>query len=123
MHLNLDDKKIAEKEDIKSTNGKYYFSNPNIWKSYYIPNADSPGVYLFFNKDNQAIYVGKSEAALGKRVVAHVGTCVDDCFPNLAFPTADYIITIAFDAAPFLAPAFESYLLAKYSFEHNTAGQ
>ena len=121
--LCLDDRKITVKDDLSTTNGRYFFRNPTVWKSDYIPNAESPGVYLFFNKSEKAIYVGKSESTMGSRVASHVGNFGDGKFPDLAFPSAEFVITIPFIQAPFLAPAFESYLLANYSFEHNTAGQ
>ncbi len=121
VQLTLDDRLITEKKDINCTNGRYYFRRPEAWNSY-IPCAESSGVYFFFDKDGIGVYVGKSEqtGGLGRRVFAHIGPFRNGEYPNLEFPEAEYIIVIPFDEAPFLAVAFESYLLRKFEFAHNT---
>ncbi len=67
------------------------------------------------------VYVGKSEQSggLGRRVYDHIGPYRNGQHPNLEFPEAKYIIVIPFDEAPFLAAAFESYLLGRFEFTHN----
>ena len=123
ISLPLNDKEIKVREDIETSNGRYYFRKDQIWKSCYIPHADNPGVYFFFDKHAVALYVGKSETTIGERVASHVGKYENGKFPKLAFPEAEYVIVIPFETGPFLAPAFESYLLSKYTFKYNTVGQ
>lgn len=121
LRIVIDDKKIDCKADIASTNGRYFFRNPEQYRRFYIPHADSPGIYFFFNKAGIALYVGKSEidGGIGRRVSSHIGRSEGDEFPYLAFPEAQYVITVPFLQAPWLAPAFESFLLGRYSFSYN----
>jgi GIY-YIG catalytic domain len=123
INLLLNDKEITKCEDIKTSNGRYYFRKDKIWERCYIPCTGYPGVYFFFNQNSIALYIGKSETSIGKRVAKHVGTFKNGTFPKLSFPEAEYVIVIPFEKGPFLAPAFESYLLSRYSFKYNTAGQ
>lgn len=124
--LRLDsNSKIEYTENVDKSHGHYYFRRKDkndkyFWEEYYIPHADNPGVYLFFDKDEKALYVGQSATAMGRRIATHVGERVGDEFPDLAFEGAEYVIFIPFDEeAAFLAPAFESYLLKRFKFEHN----
>ena len=123
IRLLLNDKEIRLREDIETSNGRYYFRKDQIWKSCYIPYTGNQGVYFFFDKHAVALYVGKSETTIGKAVARHVGKYENGSFPELAFPEAEYVIVIPFETGPFLAPAFESYLLSKYKFKYNTVGQ
>lgn len=117
--LNINDKVITSKEEIDSSNGRYFFKK-NI--DTYIPCAGSPGVYIFFNKSDVALYVGKSDVAggIGRRVWAHIGKYVNGEYPNLEFPEAEYIVVIPFTEAPYLSSAFEGYLLNNHKFKYNT---
>jgi hypothetical protein len=119
--LVIDDKPIHNKAEITSTNGRYFFRQANAYRDLYIPHADSEGVYFFFDNDDIAIYVGKSEVAggIGRRVARHIGKPQGSDFPYLAFKDAQYVIALPFSEAPWLAPAFESYLLGNYQFRHN----
>jgi hypothetical protein len=107
LKLILDDKNIENRADIQSTNGRYKFRNPEVYRRCYIPHAESPGVYFFFDGKGIAVYVGKSEVpgGLGRRVASHIGPLHGDNFLNLAFQEAEYVIIIPFDKAPCLAPA------------------
>jgi len=121
LHLRLDDKPITDKKDLSSTHGRYYFRVADNWMKAYIPHAESSGVYFFFDESGVGLYVGKSEVpgGLGERVASHVNPYDNGRFPALQFPEAEYIIVLPFDKAPFLAVAFESYLLSKYHFKYN----
>ncbi len=114
LRLTLDDRVITDKKELNCTNGRYYFTRDDVWNSY-IPWADSSGVYFFFNEKGLAVYLGKSErvGGLGKRIAAHI-------VPELKFPEAKYVIVVPFEKAPFLAVAFESYLLGEFEFQYNT---
>lgn len=121
MSLVIDDRQIEDKKAITSTNGRYFFRNQEAYKQFYIPHADSPGVYFFIDKDGIVVYVGKSETTggLGRRVASHIGRFEDGTFPNLAFDSAQHVIVIPFKTAAWLAPGFESYLLSRYKFKYN----
>ncbi len=122
FRLVLDDRRITNKQDISSSNGRYFFETE--WEECYIPHADSPGVYFFFGKNDVALYVGKSEVGIGKRIGEHVSLIKSRraSDPNsFADVKGGYVVTIPFDVAPCLGVAFESYLLSKYSLEWNTA--
>ncbi len=116
--LILDDKKIKSKSELKMTNGRYFIYS--YYDDYYLPCSDSKGVYVFFNKKEEAIYAGMSLSAIGNRVFKHIGKKVDEAFPYLDFEEADYVVSIPFDLCSCLAPAFESYLLQKYTFKYNS---
>ncbi len=78
LELKLDDdSKIKDKKDLLTSHGRYRFLGEDVWESDYIPCADSPGVYFFFNKDGKALYVGKSEIKIGKRIGSHRGDYKD----------------------------------------------
>ncbi len=79
LELKLDDKEIKDKKDLLTSHGRYYFLREDVWKSFYVPCAESPGVYFFFNKDKdkKAVYVGKSETAIGDRIGSHRGDYKD----------------------------------------------
>ena len=119
----LDDKEIDSKSDIKTSNGRYYFRKNEIWRRCYIPYADSPGVYFFFDGGGSAMYIGKAERTIGTRVFSHIGKEQNGGFSDIEFPEADYVIVIPFEIAPFLSPAYESFLLSKYKFKYNKIGQ
>ncbi len=117
----VDDRSTPESSDKLKTNGRYLFQQPEVCRDHYIPHADSPGVYFFFNAEGKALYVGKSEVkgGIGRRVAAHIGRMENESLPYLAFEEAESVIVVPFDYAPWLAPAFESYLLGKRKFKHN----
>ncbi len=119
FHLVLDDRRITDKDDNSPSNGKYFFRTE--WEKCYIPHADSPGVYFFFDEDDVALYVGKSEVGIGKRVAEHVNLIKKRSASDEWLKRAKYVVTIPFNVAPCLGVAFESYLLSKYSLEWNTA--
>lgn len=119
LKLVLDNKLISNEKDINSTNGRYFFKNKE-YKDCYYPHSNLPGVYLFFNENNEAVYVGKSEDAVGNRIWSHIGSNIDGNFPHLKFKESEYIIVIPFKESSSLAVAFESYLLSKYKFKYNT---
>jgi len=121
LRIVIDDKEISRPADMGSTNGRYFFREPEKYHNLYIPHADSPGVYMFFDSSGAAIYIGKSEVVggIGKRVSSHIGRFDGDRLPYLAFREAQYVITIPFVQAPWLAVAFESFLLSKFTFQHN----
>ena len=113
----LDDKKIKDKKDLNTSNGRYYLNEE--YKDCYFPFSDSPGVYLFFNKDGEAIYVGKCEVKIGRRIWSHTGPYKNGEYRYLEFEEAEYVIVIPFINAPFMAPSFESYLSKNYDFKYN----
>lgn len=123
LRLKLNDKEIENIKDIRNSNGRYYFKRNDIWERCYIPYAGYPGCYLFFNLNSHAVYVGKSESSISERISHHIGSKENGIFPNLSFPEAEYVIAVPFVESPYLAPAFESYLLGKYSFQYNRSGQ
>ena len=116
LKLILDDKLISDKKDLNTSNGRYYLKEGD---RYYYPFSNSPGVYLFFNKNREAIYVGKSENTVGRRIWSHTGPYKNGEYSNLEFEDAEYVIVIPFTKAPFMAPSFESYLLNNYKFKYN----
>lgn len=120
--LMLDDRSIDDKKDIDASDGRYFFKTKS---DKYIPHASSPGVYFFFNKEKVALYVGKSDCdnGLGRRVWSHVGKKQNDQFPDLEFNDAEYVVTIPFKEASYLASAYEGFLLSKYNFKYNTQEQ
>ena len=119
FNLKLSDEPILMKDQLKSRHGRCWFKKAGWLKAYW-PYADSAGVYLFFTGTRTAIYVGKSETAIGYRASAHVGPPgPEGKYPNCEFLDADYIVSIPFDSAPFLAPALESFLLSRYEFKYN----
>lgn len=87
--------------------GRYYFREDG--DEFYIPHADYTGIYFFFNKEDEALYVGKAEDTIGKRVADHMSD----------YEEAEYVVTIPFKKS-YLAPALESYLLSKYAFKDNS---
>ncbi len=119
LELKLDDdKKIKDKKDLLTIHGRYFFLREGVWESDYIPCAESPGVYFFFNndKDRKALYVGKSEKKIGDRIGSHGRD-----YKNYEKNAPEYVIVVPLEKEiSFLAPAFESYLLERYAFEHNT---
>ena len=117
--LLLNDKEIQFKRDIELSHGRYYFRR--MW-DYYIPCAENAGVYIFFDKGGKGLHVGKSDISggIGRRVVSHVGKLQEEGFPNLEFYDAEYVIVIPFSVAPFLAGAFERFLLTKFEFSYNS---
>ena len=124
FHLILEeDLLLTDKDDprFSRSDGRYRFRKGDAWREAYIPHADSPGVYFFFDEGATALYVGKSEVpgGIGRRVWEHVGKLTEGGFPDLKFPEAAYVITIPFDKAPWLAAAFETYLLMRYTFKYN----
>ncbi len=120
LELKLDNKKIKDKKDLLTSHGCYYFLREGVWESDYIPCAKSPGVYFFFNKDGKALYVGKSETALGARIGSHWED-YKRYYKNYEKNAPEYVIVVPLEKEiSFLAPAFESYLLERYAFEHNT---
>src|SRR5689334_19318886 len=59
--------------------------------------SDDPGVYLFFDGEEKACYVGKAEVALGSRIGAHIGARGDDhMYAASAFPEAEYVVVVPF---------------------------
>ena len=108
-NLILDDKRIAYKHDIDTSNGRYFFKE---YEKYYIPHADSPGVYLFFDNAGEAVYVGKSDNEIGNAAWRHIK-------PILEFKEAEYMISIPFEGFPFIAASYEYFLLSKYEFNNN----
>lgn len=108
--LLLNDNEIQFKRDIESSHGRYFFRR---MRKNYIPCAENAGVYFFFDKEGKGLYVGKSDVSggIGKRVDSH----------NLEFPDAEYVIVIPFSVAPFLAGAFERFLLSQFKFPHNSS--
>lgn len=117
LTLILDHKEIKDKKDLKTSNGKYYLNEK--YKDCYYPFSDSAGVYLFFNEDKEAIYVGKSEKKVGRQIWSHTGPYKNGEYADLEFKDAEYVIVIPFIKAPFMAPSFESYLLNNYEFKYN----
>ena len=120
----IDDLRVAQLDTLPSEYGRYYFKRDGVWKGFYVPYAKSPGVYFFFDDDGVGIYVGATVRSIGGRVKDHVGA-MTGCgeFPHLEFPEATYVLCLPFDRAPFpkapfLAKAFESYLLSKYDFQN-----
>jgi hypothetical protein len=121
FQLRLRDEPLRERADQRQWHGRCYFRGDQNAESFW-PFSDDAGVYLFFTRDRAACYVGKAEVALGSRIGAHIGPRGPDrSYAQSAFPEADYVIVIPFLGAPFLAPAFESYLLGRYSFPRNKA--
>ena len=91
------------------------------WTNSY-PNASLPGIYVFFDRDGELLYIGKvsRKNVLGKRLSAYFGH--DDEggwklhkpheWEPYGFPK--YICTIPLPADhSFEAPAIEEYLIAK----------
>jgi hypothetical protein len=113
-----DDTPIVMRSELATRHGKCYFRRP---VSQYWPCADSPGVYIFFTKNDEACYVGKSEASIGSRASWHVGSAGPlNEHPHCELdPNVEYMIAIPLCGAPFLAPALESFLLDKYDFSDN----
>jgi hypothetical protein len=117
--LKLDDEPIKHKNKLNLKNGRCWFRRSG-WSNSYWPYSDSPGVYIFFNESKTACYVGKAETAIGYRASAHSGSPgPDGNHPNCEYPEAEYLISIPFKLAPFLSPAFESFLLSRYEFCYN----
>jgi len=117
--LKLDDNPINDKLQMNSKNGRCWFRKSN-WSNSYWPHSDSPGVYFFFDNIGTACYVGKSETKIGFRARSHSGKSgPNGNYPDLQFTEAEYLISIPFESAPFLAPAFESFLLKRYKFLYN----
>jgi hypothetical protein len=104
----LNDNAIRDKKDIESSNGRYFI--PSMW-DFYIPFADYAGVYIFFDREKQGVYVGESvvEGGLGYEVSRYRRKC----------PEGGYVVVIPFKTAPFLSCAYEAYLLQSYSFPGN----
>ncbi len=127
-NLILDYSPIEDKKDIKFSNGKYDLISD--WK-YYFPYSDSAGVYIFLDRDEQIMYIGMSLRAMGKRICSHLGKRVKnasgksiiDYFPNNQFKNENYVpryvVCIPFDVCPFLAPAFEVFMIEEYSPPYN----
>jgi hypothetical protein len=117
--LKLDDEPVEQKDKLNTKNGRCWFRRPE-WSNSYWPCSDSPGVYIFFNESKTACYVGKAEKAIGYRASAHSGSPgPDGNYPDCEYPEAEYLISIPFKLAPFLSPAFESFLLSRYEFCYN----
>lgn len=119
--LCFDDIKIKDKSDIQKTNFYNVVStNSSEWNDYCIPWADDPGVYILFDENHEAIYVGKSENKMGARISDHVKNYENhhkDSMPK-------YAILIPFHKEKScLAPTFESYLLVNHHFPDNQVGQ
>lgn len=121
--LKLNDKEIRLLDEMNTSNGRFFFRRDGVWRDCYIPYAGTAGVYFFFDEDDVAVYVGKSETAIGPRVAAHVGEYGDGSLPKLSFPEAYYLVVVPFEEAPFLAPAFESFVLSRYRLKYNIVGQ
>lgn len=115
-----EDLRIADKSLLERANGRFRLE-PTTYTQHYIPHAESPGVYFFLDGQDFAVYVGKSEprGGIGTRVSSHVGRAAGDSFPQLRFEDAVSLVVVPLVEAPFLAPAFESYLLLNYQFRHN----
>ena len=117
--LCFSDNPIMKREDLHSCHGRFKLHGPE-WAKAYWPYADLPGIYLFFTTEEKACYVGKSERAIGYRASAHMGPLGPEAaYPLREFKSAEYMIAIPFEKAPFLAPAFESFLLHEYNFPEN----
>lgn len=77
------------------------------------------------------MYIGMSLRAMGKRICSHLGKRVKnepgksiiDYFPNNQFKSENhvsrYVVCIPFDVCPFLAPAFEVFMIEEYSPPYN----
>lgn len=122
FHLQLSDDPVHAKGGANSYFGRYWLNRPEFRDAYW-PCPNSRGVYLFFDRNRLCRYVGKAESAIGNRIGAHLGARgrTRD-YPDRAFPEAAYIVGIPLDEAPFLAPAFESFLLKHYEFPDNMRG-
>ena len=115
----LTDDAILDKDERQSWHGRIRYKGLEFADSHWA-FSDNPGVYLFFDTDRTACYVGKAEVALGSRIGAHIGARgADRTYPASSFPEAEYVIVVPFIRAPFLAPAFESYLLRHFDFPRN----
>lgn len=119
FQLQLTDDPILEHDHSHRWHGRTRYKGTKYANAYWAC-ADDPGVYLFFDSSGNACYVGKAEVALGFRLGAHVGARGSDrMYSSSAFPEAEYVIVVPFREAPWLAPAFESYLLRQFKFPRN----
>ncbi len=119
FEVRLTDDPITDRSARQLWHGRIRYKGPEFAKSYWA-FADDPGVYLFFGADWTACYVGKAEVALGSRIGAHIGARGDGrMYGASSFPEAEYVVVVPFQHAPFLAPAFESYLLKHFDFPRN----
>ena len=117
--------KISELYDLskKKSDG----SDRPGWPDTY-PNADYPGVYVFFNKDKEVLYVGKASFnnTLGSRISSYIrwDKAEDGCEMYHSWqqmPT--YLKTIGIAVAQsFEAPAIEEFLIKMLEPIENKVG-
>lgn len=81
------------------------------------PNSDLPGVYAFFNANEELIYIGKA-AHLGARLSSYFRFGKDQsCEPtgNWGLHGSPAILVSIALSEPFEAPGLEEYLIGKLS--------
>ncbi len=115
---------ILDKQKQDSCNGPFWFREKR-YREAYAPGTDYQGVYLFFDAEDTAIYVGKSEAAVGTRIWRHIGRVnKDGTTPHCEFGEDPEYVFVAYIPGGegengFIAPGLESYLLRNFKFKYN----
>ena len=93
------------------------------------PNSDMPGVYMFFDGDWRAIYVGKASCgqAIGNRLWTHIDVNNHVCTPKnpwLHEEKARYLLTVAVPRkTAFEAPMLEEFLIGELGPVRNGPGR
>lgn len=94
-----------------------------------LPYAEEKGVYAFFNKNDELLYVGKAShnSSLGHRVCSYFYAKPDSCGAKPRHPWAEkgrprYALITATDFA-FEAPSLEEYLIEALQPPENTMGK
>jgi len=96
------------------------------------PNADSPGVYIFYSESAGLLYIGKCSTDLGFRIWSHLQKPgkPSEPYPNAEKWVKDHqkenlkFVTIPFIREHyFLASALEEYLIDKCKPKANAIGK
>ena len=94
--------------------------HPRQW-----PDATKPGIYAFFDKDRNLLYVGKASLgnAIGNRIGAHLSSNPKRPWMRLDDKSKDaqFIVTVATAAdQAFVAAALEEFLIREFKPPRNT---
>jgi len=95
------------------------YSLENDWPSIY-PNADSPGVYVFFDHSMNLLYIGKAScgADIGSRLDKYIEYGPDNKYKfkqdKVKYSATRFLATISVpDYRSFEAPAVEEFLIKR----------
>lgn len=84
-------------KDSIAPHGRYRYEDMDDANTY-VPHADDPGTYIFFDEKGKGRYVGKAEVGFGWRIASHMRAGAKE------FKPTDYLIVIPFKTPRSLPP-------------------